>query len=150
MTADEVASILARITRLEVQYGQLDAEVARLSTGATPINLGTTEAERQTLLYADLANKLPWDDAAEAQTAQKFPSALRHPDLRFVPLRRMSLRAGGDPMGPSHVYEIPVEDRILWFGDLMRVDGGNGMFATQAQADAWPNKLRTDIGIGPG
>jgi hypothetical protein len=135
------------IEQLAARVEKLEGQIARLQAGATPAD---DESSRQAGLYADLAAKLPWDAAAEANEASKYQASLRHPDLRLVQVRQMSLRAGGDPMGPSHVYQIPVEDRIHWFGHLRRPDGGNGMFATHKQADEWADKNASDITIGPG
>lgn len=70
----------------------------------------------------------------------KFPG-LFHPELRDKTRTYCVLRSS---MWSRWWY--PYGQQISWFGGLVRAhsDGGNGMYATAPQAEAWPH--RTDQG----
>ena len=69
---------------------------------------------------------------------------IMHPDLRGLTRKEAYVRAEF-----PWKYFKPVEQRINWYGGAVREDGGNGMYMTEAQADAWPHWVKSDIKIGP-
>lgn len=71
---------------------------------------------------------------------------LFHPDLRERDSTYLALRSGW------FSFFFPPHERIYWFGNLIRPDGdkGAGMYATDAQAATWPNKVANGSVIGPG
>lgn len=74
-----------------------------------------------------------------------YPEHLRHPDLRSMDR--------GDFIRRSHwmsKWWYPSETQIGWFGNAVRdTDGGQGMYCTQPQYEAWPHKVFGDLKIGP-
>jgi hypothetical protein len=55
---------------------------------------------------------------------------------------------------------VPEADRIHWYGGMkrswkasknnMKGDGGNGAWMTREQAEAWTDRVASDVVIGPG
>lgn len=76
----------------------------------------------------------------------RFPAALRHPDLRELSESGMARRTD---FWPRLLYWVPREQWINWYGDMIRETGGRGMYATAAQHAAWSRKSRSDTTIGP-
>lgn len=155
------------LIRLEAKIDDLTARVAVLAEDLADLQVpaampaaatidATAEQVRQANLYADLLARLPHGGQQEAaELAAKFRADLRHPDLALLSPQAMSLRAAGGWDAPSTIYGIAHEDVITWNGGLLREflggDGGQGMFATAAQAAAWPHKVdQGDIVAGPG
>lgn len=79
--------------------------------------------------------------------SDRFPIHLRHPELRWMPESEMSRRTD---FWPRLLYFVPRIDWISWYGDMLREDGKQGMYATELQHAAWPAKVKPgDITIGP-
>ena len=70
-----------------------------------------------------------------------------HPDLKGLTDEDFRIRTS---ILARLFYRKPA-DWVNWYGDCIRTfaDGGNGMYATAEQAAAWPDKLRSDVTIGP-
>ncbi len=68
---------------------------------------------------------------------------LYHPDLRSLTDAQLELRSGW------WALFFPDSWRVCWYGDLIRPDGGNGMYATPVQAAAWPDRVAESSVIGP-
>ena len=100
-----------------------------------------SEADRQAALYADLVGRLP------QYNGEPYPIALRHPDLAKCSDMQMHIRSD---VWAATVWQIPAADRVSWWGDLIRADGGNGMYATMQQHAAWPHRVAESSVIGPG
>lgn len=49
----------------------------------------------------------------------------------------------------ARLFYCRPSEYVNWYGDMLRDDGGQGMYATDAQHQAWPNKVVSDIKIGP-
>lgn len=82
---------------------------------------------------------------------------LAHPDLQL--LDDATFRARSDWLS-AVVNRVPEADRIYWYGGMkrswkasknnMKGDGGNGAWMTAAQAEAWTDRVASDVVIGPG
>lgn len=138
----EVIEILQRI----------EAKIDSL-TGVTESG-PSAEQIRQKNLYSDILAKrkelspdYDWD-AEEVKLQKNFPVELRHPDLKLVPAVLISLRTTGLP---SLLNGVAQEDTVGWYGGLYRDSEQTlqGMYATKAQAAAWPYRVQNDIVIGP-
>jgi hypothetical protein len=140
------AAVDTRFNNVEGRLDNLQVDVAALAPLPTHVELDDEpgEAQRQAELYADLIARLPAYDGPD------YPVELRHPDLRRLSNAAMSLRAAVG-VGPSTMYGIRPEDVISWWGGLVRADGGQGMYATAEQGEAWPYRVDDNgVGIGPG
>jgi len=140
----ELVSYMA--TRLEAVEAAL-LPISSVPAAATFVV--TNEAERQRDLYAAKLAKFP-HEPNRAELDYKFRPELRHPDLALLSPEAMSLRSDGGWDAPAVIYNIAPEDRIKWHGGLIRRDGGNGMYATQSQADAWDDRVADGTNVGPG
>lgn len=69
---------------------------------------------------------------------------LLHPELRSKDRKYVELRGGW------WNFFFPDSEQIHWYGDMIRDDGGLGMYATRDQHQQWPNKYVSDIKPGPG
>ena len=82
---------------------------------------------------------------------------LAHPDLQL--LTDADFRSRSDWLSAT-VNRVPAEQRIYWFGGMRRTwkasthnlagDGGNGAWMTREQAEAWVDRVVSDVVIGPG
>ena len=127
-------------TKLAAMLGLTTEMVA---AAPTPRN----EAERQASLYADIVARLP---GREEDYIVTYPVSVRHPDLHQLSAKAMNLRTSD---WPRMLNRIPVVDHVNWYGNLVRKfaggDEGNGMYATEAMARAWPYKVAEDSVLGP-
>lgn len=74
-----------------------------------------------------------------------YPVHLRHPELRDKTHGYIVQRTS---MWSKWWY--PVDQQIGWFGSAIRdTDGGNGMYMTLPQFEAWPHRTASDVTIGP-
>lgn len=69
----------------------------------------------------------------------------QHPALAELTDREFTLRSGW------WNFFFPSYMRINWYGDMIRADGQQGMYATQEQHDSWPDLVvHEHHKIGPG
>jgi len=144
MDQDILQQILSLVQSMDARLAALEAR----EPAAAPIEVAieaSAEQQRQSLLYDELAAKLDFSDVDPA----KFPDHLMHPDLLLLSTAQRALRAAGG-IEASTMYGIAEEDRIAWHGGLIRADGGQGLYATQSQADAWDDRVSDGTSIGPG
>jgi hypothetical protein len=73
---------------------------------------------------------------------------LAHPELRALDDQTFEIRSS---ILARIIYRVPMEDWINWYGGMLREDGQQGMYMTEAQAAAWTARVDMgDISIGPG
>ena len=137
--------ILSLVQSIDRRVAALEAREPAQQLPLIEVGGPTPEQQRQAALYADLAAKVDTSDV----DPQTYALPLRHPDLLYVSTGQMSLRAAGG-ITASTMYGIAQEDLISWWGGLIRADGQQGMYATQAQADAWDDRVSDGTSIGPG
>lgn len=129
--------VLERLERIEA------------AVAGEPVPTGATaEQVRQASICGDIFDNMPAEQQERVlrDNAGRFPIALRHPDLVLVPESMMGIRSAG---WAATIMGIPDEDQVMWHGNLIRADGGLGMYATPKQAAEWPNKAVEDSVLGP-
>lgn len=75
------------------------------------------------------------------------PQTLAHPDLQGLSDMEFEIRSS---LFSRLINGVPQSQWINWYGGLIRPDGGNGMYATEALAESWSHRTVSDVKHGPG